>query len=105
MTVRGRWFPAGVVLPGERRVWQRCYVLAMDAGLFVFRRVTEVAEWSSPVEWAVTTVPATDRVARRGFDVHTDAGLVVVTLGSGCRCGPLGRWRGPSWALTERGRA
>lgn len=104
--VRGRWFPAAAVLPGQQsRPWQRCYALAADDGLHIFRRPADTAEWHSPIDWAVTTLPTTDRAAKRGFDVHTADGLVVVTLGTGCRCGSLGRWAGPSWGRTETIRA
>lgn len=103
-TVRGRWFPAGLVFPGQPRPWVRCYALATDTDLHVWKQPGEQPVWSSPIQWARTTLPPDDRTARRGFDVHTDAGLVVVTLGSGCRCGSLGKWRGPSWATQERAR-
>lgn len=103
--VRGRWFPASVVLPDQPRPWQRCYALAADDGLHLFRRPAERADWHSPINWSVTVLPVRERDARRGFDVHTTAGLVVITLGSGCRCGSLGRWPGPTWARAESIRA
>lgn len=96
--VRGRWFPADVVLPGQSRPWNRCYVLVTDVALCVFRQVSETPTWQSPIVWSSTVLPATDRDASRGFDVQTAMGLAVVTLGSGCRCGSLGRWKGPLWA-------
>jgi hypothetical protein len=104
VTVRGRWFPADVVLPNRPLQWSRCYVLATDTTLHVFRKVGDTAEWEATIRWAGTTLPTVDRDARNGFDIVTDAGLVVVTPGSGCRCGSLGRWSGPSWAATERAR-
>lgn len=104
VTVRGRWFPADVVLPGRPYPWGRCYVIATDTTLHVFQKVGEVADWESPIRWRGTVIPTVDRNARNGFSVRTDAGLAVVTLGSGCRCGSLGRWRGPSWGQTERAR-
>ena len=100
--VRARWFPASVVLPDEPQPWQRCYVIAADDGLHVWRRRSEVADWHSAVIWPLTTLPATDRAAHRGFDVNTEAGLVVVTLGSGCRCGAMGHWKGPAWSNVEQ---
>jgi hypothetical protein len=102
VTVRGRWYPAEVVLPDRPVAWGRCYVLATDAMLYVFRRPTEVSEWQAPIRWELTRLPEVDRDARNGFDIRTDTGLVVVTLGSGCRCGAMGRWPGPSWATAER---
>jgi hypothetical protein len=103
-TVRGRWFPADVVLPDRPQSWGRCYVLATDAALHVFRKVGDVAEWSAPIRWELTRLPELERDARNGFDIRTNSGLVVVTLGTGCKCGSLGRWAGPSWATTERAR-
>lgn len=100
--VRARWHSAAATLPGQSKPWSRCYVIVADDGLHVFKRRAERADWHSPVEWAITELPATDKQARRGFDVHTDAGLVVVTVGSGCRCGTLGSWAGPGWARAER---
>lgn len=103
--VRGRWFPASVVLPDLRLPMQRCYVLAADNGLHVFRRPSESADWHASVDWDRVTLPKDDHAARRGFDVHTAKGLAVVTLGSGCRCGALGKWAGPLWARAEAVRA
>jgi hypothetical protein len=100
--VRGHWFPAAVTLPGQQQPWSRCYVIAADDGLHVFKQRSERASWYSPVEWATTSLPTTDKQARRGFDVHTDAGLVVVTMGTRCGCGALGSWAGPTWARAER---
>lgn len=105
VTVRGRWFPADVVLPGMPRPWNRCYVIVTDTDLHVFRKVSDTAEWTAAVRWAGTMLPDTDRVARNGFDVVTEHGLAVITLGSGCRCGAFGRWAGPTWSQTERARA
>jgi hypothetical protein len=105
VTVRGRWFPADVMLPGRFMQWSRCYVIATDAELCIFTRVSEDPMWRSPIVWGSTALPDTDQRARNGFDVYTEDGLVVVTQGSGCRCTSLGRWSGPTWAQTERARA
>jgi hypothetical protein len=70
----------------------------------VFRRVGDQPQFASPIDWSTTTLPDSDRQARTGFTVNTDAGPVVVTRGSGCRCGALGHWQGPSWARAERAR-
>lgn len=103
VTVRGRWFPADVMLPDvPSRPWHRCYVIVTDVSLHVWRTVSDIAEWESPVDWSATVLPGTDTAARNGFDVVTGMGLVVVTLGSGCKCGSLGHWAGPSWAQRER---
>lgn len=102
VTVRGRYFPADVMLPGRSMQWSRCYMLATDVDLCIFTRVAEDPMWRSPIMWGSTVLPDSDQRARNGFDVHTEDGLVVVTLGSGCRCGSLGRWGGPLWAQMER---
>jgi len=80
-------------------------VIATDTELCVFTRVDEDPMWRSSIQWGPTTLPASDQQARNGFDVYTDDGLAVVTLGSGCRCGSFARWAGPSWSQTERARA
>jgi hypothetical protein len=98
--VLGRWFPAEVVLP-RRPVWHRVYVLCTDAELCVWGRPDDTPEWMSPLT-KTPTLPVDERTARNGFDIRTKAGLVVVTLGTGCRCGRLGRWPGPTWARYER---
>lgn len=102
MTVRGRWFPAAAVLPEHQHPWQRCLVLAAEDGLHIFRRRSETADWHSPIQWDRTVLPADGWAARNGLDLHTTAGLVVVTAGGGCGCGsPLKSWPGPSWARSE----
>lgn len=103
VTVRGRWFPADVVLPHQSRPWNRCYVLVTDTDVHVFRKPADTATWTGRVTQE-PNLPPDDRSARNGFDVTTEAGLVVITLGAGCRCGALGRWAGPSWAGVERAR-
>jgi hypothetical protein len=103
--VRGRWFPASIVLPEYREPWRRCYVLAGDGGLYVYKSPSEDAHWHAGVDWSAVTLPRDDHAARRGFEVRTALGLAVVTLGTGCRCGQLGRWAGPLWARSEMVRA
>lgn len=103
-----RWFPAAIQLPGESRPHLRRYIVLADqgeeAGLWVFDRPDSVV-FRSAVDYTRTTVPK-GRQARNGVDVHLltddgeDAGLAIVTVGGGCKCGALGRWGGPSWAGT-----
>lgn len=101
--VRGRWFPASILFPHRPKPWRRCYVVAADDGLHVFQTPSETADWHAPIDWALTSVPATEIEAKAGFDVHTTKGLVVVTRSSGgCRCGAMGRWAGPLWARVEQ---
>lgn len=98
--VRASYFPAMALLPSGV-VLSRVYVVLAqdgpDAGLHVYDRPDhEVVR--AGIDWARTRVPAVERDAHNGVDVYTPDGLVVVTLSSGCKCGPLGRWRGPGWA-------
>lgn len=108
VVVRGQWFPASVVLPiyppTAPGPWHRTYVIASDQGLAVFRKVGDQPQFAAPIDWAATALPGTDRDARNGFTIVTAAGPVVVTRGSGCRCGAMGHWHGPSWARAERAR-
>lgn len=101
-TVEARYFPATVRFSGGS-TWQRTYVVAARGGdhdgLHIWRRAEENAAFRAGIDWTRTKIP-TQRQARNGVSVFTDVGLVVVTLGSGCRCGQFGKWRGPSWANT-----
>ncbi|MGH8572955.1 MAG: hypothetical protein ACREX8_10325 [Gammaproteobacteria bacterium] len=100
--VRGRVFPASVVLPGGGRPWRQVAVVFADDGMHVYRAPAEVADWHARVDWSATTVPV-GWAARGGYTVYlVGGGAVVVTPGGGCSCGPLGRWAGPSWATVER---
>lgn len=101
-TVRARWFPATILLDGV--VSRGRYVLLAEGGdmggLHVWSRPGEVADLHVPVDWSATEVPS-ERAARNGVNVRlVDGRLAVVTPNSGCRCGQLGRWAGPSWAHT-----
>jgi hypothetical protein len=93
---KGFW-PASVLLP-DRKVWHRCRAYITDQGLAIFQRPAEVPAFFSPLDWVSTPEPHVQRQV--GIDVHTTAGLVVITLVGGCGCGnPLKRWR-PRWAGT-----
>lgn len=99
--VRARWFPASVKFPSQPVAWGRTFVLVADDGLHVFRRPREVADFHAAIDWDRTTIPS-DRQARNGVDVWlADGRLVVVTAGNGCKCGQLGKWAGPAWAVKE----
>lgn len=98
ITTYKSWWPASVLLPG-RVVWHRCRVYVTDQGLAIFARRAEEPQFLSPMNWAATTEPRTSR-QHVGIDLHTEAGLVVVTLTGGCGCGSaLKGWR-PDWAGT-----
>lgn len=101
--VRGSWFPASIRLPGGVSYARARVVLGQGgehAGLWVFRRAG-VAAWHGLVDWVGTPPIPVGRQARNGVTVRLVTGEVaVVTPGSGCRCGELGRWAGPDWART-----
>jgi hypothetical protein len=107
-TVRGRWFPASVVLPDGTTLRKTYTVLAEGgehAGLWVFSRPDEVA-FHSGVNWLRQGEIPTGRRARAGVDVElADGTVAVVTPGTQCRCGSLGRWAGPTWATSVGVRA
>lgn len=94
-----RYYPAQVLIDGAVQR-KRYVVLARNGpedGLWVFARPDDPG-LHERVDWAATTVPSA-RDARNGFSVKlSDGRLVVITAGAGCKCGALGRWRGPSWA-------
>lgn len=107
--VRARYFPATVRFPDEPTPRRKQYVLLAEhgdhGGLHVWSRPGDVADRHEFVDWAATTIPP-GRGARNGVSVHlADGRIVVVTLGAGCRCGPLGRWAGPAWATTVQAAA
>ena len=99
--VKGRWFPASVVLPGVGTL-RRVYVLLAQGGdhdgLHIWLQPDLVAAHRLPVNWAATVVPR-GRIRTLGVTL-TDGRIAVVTIGGGCRCGALGKWSGPEWART-----
>lgn len=103
--VRAQWFPAIVKLPGKPERRGCMVILAEDgehAGMHVWTKPDEVAWVHLPVDWSATTLP-TGNGAKNGVTVTlADGQVAIVTAGQGCRCGSLGRWRGPAWATTVR---
>lgn len=101
--VRGRLFPCTVLFPNGGGQLTKVYVVLAEggehAGMWCYRRPDEVA-YHSLVDWTRTTVPQ-GRATRNGFEVHLTGGeTLVCTVGSGCRCGAIGRWAGPAWSTT-----
>lgn len=93
---KGLW-PASVLLP-DKTTWHRCRVYVTNQGLAIFARRADEPHYFSPMDWAATREPHMRRQV--GIDLHTEAGLVVVTLTGGCGCGStLKTWR-PDWAGT-----
>lgn len=102
-TVRARYYPAALRLPGEATPRRKQYVLLSDDGLRVWSRPQEEPDVHMPVDWAATPKLPTGRQARAGVVVQLITGEIVsITPGAGCRCGALGRWSGPSWASSVR---
>jgi len=103
----GQYFPATVLLPNGE-TWRRVYIIVAsgdeNTGLHIWRKPEYAAEWHADIDWDRTTIPGPWK-ARAGFSVHTDRGLVVITPGGGCACGPLARWSGPPWNTTVMARA
>ncbi len=97
-----RWFPAALRRTGTatlRRVYLLGIVGGPNPGLHVFTRPAEVGDELVPVDWAQVPAMPEPRHLRNGVDLPlSGGGTATVTLGQGCRCGPLGHWAGPSWA-------
>jgi hypothetical protein len=97
--VRGRWFPARVEAGGQR--WRRAYVVAAEGGehdgLWVWSQ-PDVVAFHRRIDWAAADIPVH---ARGELAVPlVDGGTATVFVGSGCRCGALGKWGGPVWATS-----
>ena len=96
------WWPAAALLP-DRSVWHRVRVYATDAGLLIYRKppVGTTAQWGAvtpdwfaPIDWAATKPPSSRDLPGTAADIHTEAGLVVVTYIGGCGCGTaIKQWR------------
>jgi hypothetical protein len=89
------WRPASIKLP-DGRFLHRCLVLATSDGLMAFERPGEAA-WSSPIVWARTAEPKSNRT-HIGVDIETEDGTAVVTPTGGCNCGSAMRGWSPDWA-------
>jgi len=90
------WRPASVVLPDKRQL-HRVAVYITNTDLVVFDRPGD-PEWSSPVDFAATVEPRKSR-PHVGVDIHTEAGLVVITPTGQCMsCGSRLRTWSPEWA-------
>jgi hypothetical protein len=106
ITTYRSWWPAAALLP-DKTVWQRVRAYATSAGLIIYRRVPDqvsdtwgalTPDWFSPIDMRTTQTPRPGALPGQGFDITTEAGLVVITHVGGCGCGmPLKRWR-PSFS-------
>lgn len=85
------WRQASVRLP-DGEVRHRQLVFVTTDGLELYAAPAPEPSWSSPVRFAETAEPRTNRT-HVGIDIETDAGTVVITPTGGCACGNrLGRW-------------
>lgn len=112
--VTGSWFPALVVLPGQRhQLPSKVRVYATPEGLYVYDRVpedqaqTQRADplWYAPIAYAETARPPANysATAANGFPIVTAKGTVMITVPKGCpRCGvrAMAVWQ-PVWAHTQ----
>lgn len=112
--VTGTWFPAYVVLPGQRHALpSKVRVYATPEGLYVYDRVpvdqAQSAEatplWYAPIAYAETPAPPANysAAAANGFPIATEKGTVMVTVPKGCHtCGvrALAVWQ-PVWAHAQ----
>jgi len=95
--IKAMWFPATVTLPGQP-ARAKAKVYAAVEGLYVYYTVPADGQYAppeffSPIDYSQAVKPPTGFVARNGFVIPTDAGLIGITLDRGCGCGwPLKRW-------------
>lgn len=111
--VTGSWFPALVVLPGQRNaLGSKVRVYATPEGLYVYDRVpqnqaqNERADplWYAPITYAETARPPANysATAANGFVIATTKGPVTITVPRGCPvCGvrAMAVWQ-PVWSHT-----
>jgi hypothetical protein len=111
--VTGTWFPALVVLPGQRhQLPSKVRVYATPEGLYIYDRVPQdqaQTQRPDPLWYAPITYPETPRPpanysagAANGFGIVTTKGTVMVTVPKGCPvCGvrAMAVWQ-PVWAHT-----
>lgn len=112
--VTGSWFPALIVLPGQRHALPgKVRVYATPEGLYVYDRVPEdqaqvVAPtplWYAPIAYAKTSMPPGNYSAQaaNGFSIATSKGTVTITVPRGCPvCGvrAMAVWQ-PVWAHAQ----
>lgn len=112
--VTGSWFPALVVLPGQRHALSsKVRVYATPEGLYVYDRVPEdqaqtqqaTPLWYAPIAYPETAQPPANYSARaaNGFEIVTSKGTVTVTVPRGCpTCGVkrMAVWQ-PVWAHAQ----
>lgn len=114
--VTGAWFPALVVLPGQRHALpSKVRVYATPEGLYVYDRVPEDQAqlasvdplWYAPIAYPETPTPPGNYSAQaaNGFPIVTTKGTVMITVPKGCpTCGvrAMSVWQ-PVWAHAQVG--
>jgi hypothetical protein len=112
--ITATWFPALVVLPGERlQLPGKHRVYATPEGLYIYSKVPAeqaqnvqaTPDWYAPIAYDETDVPPPNYSARaaNGFVIHTERGPVSITVPKGCTsCGvrAIAAWE-PVWARTQ----
>lgn len=112
--VTGTWFPALVVLPGQRhQLPSKVRVYATPEGLYVYDRVPQdqaQTQQADPIWYAPIAYPETPRppgnysaLAANGFGIVTTKGTVMITVPKGCpTCGvrAMAVWQ-PVWAHSQ----
>lgn len=109
--ITGAWFPALVVLPGQRHdLGMKVRVYATPEGLYVYSKVPQdqaqtqepTPLWYAPIAYDETSAPPANYSARaaNGFPIVTTKGTVMITVPKGCpACGvrAMAAWQ-PVWA-------
>lgn len=112
--ITGSWFPALVVLPGQRvQLPSKVRVYAAPEGLYIYDRppqdqaqVQSVTPlWYAPIAYDETSRPPANYSARaaNGFGIATTKGVVTITVPKGCpTCGvrAMAVWQ-PVWAHAQ----
>jgi hypothetical protein len=100
------FYPASVLLPGQRAQLNRAKVFLADTGLYVYlaeptdprQADAPTPHWYAAVQYDKTPEPPTGIMARNGIVIPTDSGAVSILPVGGCNCGnrPLKGWT-PAW--------
>lgn len=112
--ITGTWFPALVVLPGQRhQLPSKVRVYATPEGLYVYDKVPQDQAqtlradplWYAPIAYPETPRPPGNysALAANGFGIVTTKGTVMITVPKGCpTCGvrAMAVWQ-PVWAHSQ----
>lgn len=112
--ITGSWFPALVVLPGQRvQLPSKVRVYTAPEGLYIYDRPPQdqaqvqavTPLWYAPIAYDETERPPANYSARaaNGFGITTTKGVVTITVPKGCPvCGvrAMAVWQ-PVWAHAQ----